>query len=781
MSLKRSIGRYLIALATILALPSLSIPGLAADLEANEAQAAGPDSPIPPRFIYAVTAAGTLLVYRDDSTDAAANWLAQAVATPPITGVNWANFAQVFAGGDGIIYAVDNAGSLHCFRLIDPYRNAVAMSWSADSNSIIGAPGFWTGIKAAGLSRMTFGRDGFGTASSSLVRAIWSACCNTGGTFWEHGWQAGGLVEPNFLNWTHADNGTPGAYYPPPLPGPTYPNVFEGGGGITYAIDATGNLLRFRIHPDGQWVNPDGTVVSAENAKPLQIGTGWSGFKFVTASPGEYLIEGYISTATQTPSGTVATLSVMPDTNMSRGSPFVVKVRASTFSPVYAVRLLQLHRDDDSATATPSGLIEGTAINGPFTAMAPAGGNFKKAENFTMHSTGAQWAGDIADIPVPSSAQPGIYAAELTTPSGGRYLAPFVVKPLPKSTPKNIAVIANVSTWNAYNQWGGSSRYFSWVNPGNENQPGQSPLDLSFERPFLETPPRDGAIPAIGLINRDPLAPNHETRAEVWITSWLSDLAAVNPKYAYDVFTDIDLDQGIPKLVKYKVMLIDTHPEYWSDNMRTNLEAYLNGGGHLVLIGGNGLYDRVTVTSAGNLHFQNGVGGYACGKQDSPIPCPGRDLFRYANTTYPNGRSERAVLGEAYETYVGFVDAAPFGLGNGYTVVDNMNPFLSSLSNGTQFGEAVFGLNNGQLAAGWEVDQYQPQCGDFPNGICTTSHSTLVGSPIASSTIGSDIVYRMIAGGGWVFAAGSITFGGVLAIDPTVQGIVKNALDYAIP
>ncbi len=775
MSLNTSISRFAFVLAIVLAVSSPHAAGLAADRETNEAQAVGPDSPIPPRFIYAITAAGSLLVYLDNSSDTAANWIAQAVPTPPIVGVNWANFGQVFAGGDGIIYAVDTAGSLHYFRLIDPYRNAVAMSWSADSNSIIGGTG-WNGISVVGLSRIAFGRDGSGTTSSSLVRAIW----NEAGAFYEHGWLAGGMVEPNFLNWTNAGNGRPAHYYPPTLPGPFqsdgYTNVFEGGGGITYAIDGSGNLFRFRIHPDGQWVNPDGSVVPDASAQPLQIGTGWSGFNFVTASPGEYLIEGYVSTATQTPSGTVATLSVMPGTK--------VKVRASTFSPVYAVKLLRLHRDDDSAT--PSGLIEGTHVNGPFTATAPAGGNFKKAENFTMHSTGAQWSGDIADIPVPSSAQPGIYAAELTTPSGGRYLAPFVVKPSPKSAPQKIAVIANVITWNAYNQWGGSSRYFSWVNPGLENTTGQVPLDLSFERPFLETPPLDGAIPAVGLINRDPLAPNHETRAEVWITSWLSDLAAVNPKYAYDVFSDIDLDQGIPNLPKYKVMVIDTHPEYWSDKMRTNIEAYLNAGGHLVLIAGNGLYDRVTVTSAGNLRFQNGVGGYACGAQGSLIPCPGRDLFRYANNAYPNGRSERAVLGEAYETYPGFVGAtATANNVLAYNVVDNGNPFLSGLSNGTQFG-AVAGLNNGLEAAGWEVDQYQWQCGDFPNGICTTSHNTLVGSIIASSPTfvstgaQSDIVYRPITGGGWVFAAGSITFGGVLAIDPTVQGIVKNALDYAI-
>jgi hypothetical protein len=774
MSLKRSIGRYLIALATILALPSLSIPGLAADLEANEAQAVGPDSPIPPRFIYAVTLAGSLLVYLDNSSDTAADWLAQAVPTPPIAGVNWANFAWVFAGGDGIIYAIDNAGSLHYFRLIDPYRNAVAMSWSADSNSIIGGTGWKTRIPAAGFSRFAPGRDGTGTASSSLVRAIWDETAPVSGAFYEHGWRAGGLVEPTASNWTNQGNGIADSYWGPPSPGTTGYDRFEGGGGITYAIDGSGNLLRFRIHPDGRWVNPDGTVVLDADAKPLQIATGWSGFRFVTASPGEYLIEGYVSTAEQTPSGTVATLSVSPGAK--------VKVRASTFSPTYAVRLLRLHRDDESAT--PSGLIEGAHVNGPFTATAPAGGNFKKAENFTMYSKGAQWSGDIDDIPVPSSAEPGIYAAELTTPIGGRYLAPFVVKPSPKSTPKNIVVIANVSSWNAYNLWGGSSRYNSLVNPALDDAQGQPPLDLSFERPFLDN--------AVGLINRDPLAPNHQTRAEVWITSWLSDLAAVNPKYAYDIFSDIDLDQGIPNLAKYKVMLIDTHPEYWSDNMRTNLEAYLNGGGHLVFIAGNGLYDRVTVTSAGTLRFQNGVGGSKCDPDQAsvPIPCPARDLFRYNNTTYPNGRSERAVLGEAYETYYNFVEATPFGIGKAYNVVDNMNPFLSTLNISQPFGD-VAGLNNGLKAAGWEVDQYQMpqppliQCGDFPLSMCTTSHSTLVGRPIASSPPfvsggQSDIVYRMITGGGWVFAAGSITFGGVLAIDPTVQGIVKNALDYAI-
>src|SRR6266700_731444 len=71
---------------------------------------AGPDDPVPYRHIYAVPKdgpfAGQLLVYVDNSSDTAPAWVAQAVPAPLITGVNWADFAYVFAGGDGVIYAV---------------------------------------------------------------------------------------------------------------------------------------------------------------------------------------------------------------------------------------------------------------------------------------------------------------------------------------------------------------------------------------------------------------------------------------------------------------------------------------------------------------------------------------------------------------------------------------------------------------------------------------------------------------------------------------------------
>jgi hypothetical protein len=160
-----------------------------------------------------------------------------------------------------------------------------------------------------------------------------------------------------------------------------------------------------------------------------------------------------------------------------------VKVRASTFSPQYTAKLLRLqrHTQDDGSTS-PSGLIDGMVVGTPVTVSVPVGGNFKKVQNPGMYSTGANWTSDGADISLPSDATSGLYGVELTTPSGGRYVAPFVVKPAPSQTPRNIAVIANVNTWNAYNEWGGTSRYFTVQFPELIDTAGQPSFDLSYER-----------------------------------------------------------------------------------------------------------------------------------------------------------------------------------------------------------------------------------------------------------------------------------------------------------
>src|SRR6266545_1791432 len=64
------------------------------------------------RSIYAITAAGALLwypVWTDSSSPPSLDQGRQ-------IGVGWAAFSHAFAGGDGIIYAVDEDGALRWYR-----------------------------------------------------------------------------------------------------------------------------------------------------------------------------------------------------------------------------------------------------------------------------------------------------------------------------------------------------------------------------------------------------------------------------------------------------------------------------------------------------------------------------------------------------------------------------------------------------------------------------------------------------------------------------------------
>ena len=69
--------------------------------------------------------------------------------------------------------------------------------------------------------------------------------------------------------------------------------------------------------------------------------------------------------------------------------------------------------------------------------------------------------------------------------------------------------------------------------------------------------------------------------------------------HRYDVVTDEDLHaEGLELLASYKVVLTPTHPEYQSRETMDALAAYLERGGRLMYLGGNGFYWRVAAHPA---------------------------------------------------------------------------------------------------------------------------------------------------------------------------------------
>ena len=74
-------------------------------------------------------------------------------------------------------------------------------------------------------------------------------------------------------------------------------------------------------------------------------------------------------------------------------------------------------------------------------------------------------------------------------------------------------------------------------------------------------------------------------------------------QFDVDFFTDEDLHfEGAAALTPYKVVMTATHPEYYSIEMLNGLRSYLNSGGRLMYLGGNGFYWVTPMDPTGPLH-----------------------------------------------------------------------------------------------------------------------------------------------------------------------------------
>lgn len=168
-------------------------------------------------------------------------------------------------------------------------------------------------------------------------------------------------------------------------------------------------------------------------------------------------------------------------------------------------------------------------------------------------------------ITIPSDWVSGAYIAKLTTgqaPIKNRYIL-FVVRE--DSRPANHNFQLSVTTSQAYNNWGGKSLY-------SANSTGGAARVVSFNRPFT-----DGSGTGIFL--------------------WRYEYAAVRflEREGYDVSytTNIDAHRRGNLLLKFKSFLSIGHDEYWSWEMRANVEAARAAGVSLGFFSANTCYWQV--------------------------------------------------------------------------------------------------------------------------------------------------------------------------------------------
>ena len=665
-------------------------------------------------IISAVTDIGDLLYYRDEARNGTISWSFGGAGQR--IGNGWGNFLHVFSGDDGIIYAIAANGDLLYYR--DEARNGTAHwsfggtgqkignGWNSFTTVFSGGNGIIYAIAANG--DLLYYRD---EARNGTAR--WSF----GGT--------GQKIGNGWSNFRHVFAGGDGVIYAVTPDGDllyykdearngmarwsfggagkkigngwaSFAAVFSGGNGIIYAITVDGFLYYYRDEAR------DGTARWAYNGIGQQIGSGWF-LQQQTAG-----VEGYC-----TP------LSIAP------GETIEFKISAGEDYQVLYVRLKQ--QDDGSlglSVAEPIGVNAGVQ-NTPAAAW----------------QNGCGWQSSIT-LDVPLDWQSGIYAAQCTDSSGNNTYIVFVVKPILEQRNK-IAVLANINTWNAYNSWGGRSKY-------------DGATVGSFARPNPSTSPiDDGAL-------------NHVTRAELWVLSWLEEAG-----YSVDVYSDYDFHSGIEDFGNYKALILSTHPEYWTVEMLDNLEAYLAAGGNLLYLGGNGIFERCVYNEDADALLFWG--------DDSSL---GRDRNYFRNMTPP--RPERAILGVGfvYNNYLTVSPPAP------YKIEMAEHHFFegTGLANGDFIGQN--GLNG--PASGWEIDT--SDSASAPDGVIVTAWADNDrGSPPSNIQVlarganqsvqgpyTAHMTYYETDSGGFVFSAGSLCFGGSLVQDISLQTIVKNALNQCL-
>ena len=159
---------------------------------------------------------------------------------------------------------------------------------------------------------------------------------------------------------------------------------------------------------------------------------------------------------------------------------------------------------------------------------------------------------------------PGDYLFKLVADGGQRYM-PLTVR---DDASRAALVIQNdVTTWQAYNLWGGYDLY-----KGPEGSAATRSRVVSYDRPY--DPAGEGAGDFLG--NEYPLVRLVEALG-LDVTYW----------------TDLDLHEHPERLLAHRALVSLGHDEYWSTRMRRGAEAARDHGVNLAFLGANAVFRHI--------------------------------------------------------------------------------------------------------------------------------------------------------------------------------------------
>lgn len=344
----------------------------------------------------------------------------------------------------------------------------------------------------------------------------------------------------------------------------------------------------------------------------------------------------------------------------------------------------------------------------------------------------------------------GIYLVKLTgNQSGKQSYVVFVVRD--DARPSDLLFQSSVTTFQAYNGWGGKSLYFA-------NSPSGGARVVSFNRPYDASYGGGGAGELF-------VANFNKAGWEYNMLRWLE-------REGYDVTyaTDVDTHEQAGLLLSHKAFLSVGHDEYWTWPMRDHVEAARDQGVHLGFFGSNVSYWQVrlepsAVTGAPNRTMV----GYKNAAGNDPFARDGiASNDRYVTALFRDARVSRP---ESSMVGVGWV----YNTINGDIVVSNAGHWAFA-GTGLQNGDRLRGL------LGYEVDAV---FAGSPASLVRLAQSTFT-TPNAG-TITAHMTIYAAPGGALVFATGSNQWAWGLddynapqrrtsRLNPAAQQITRNVL-----
>ena len=326
----------------------------------------------------------------------------------------------------------------------------------------------------------------------------------------------------------------------------------------------------------------------------------------------------------------------------------------------------------------------------------------------------------------------GLYLAVLTNGNGAQTYINFIVKSAKPGTAAAMLLCWPVTTCQAYNSNAGKSLY---PTESCERYP-----RVSFDRPT-------------------DWGNAHALPFWRWI---------VEQGYSFDACTSIDLHEAPDFLAEYQLLVSIGHDEYWSKEMRDNVENFVANGGNVAFFSGNTCWWQV--------RLEDDYRTIVCHKSALDDPLTGIDNERVTTNwaSAPVNRPENLLTGVSYRTGAQSSDPPPV-VGYQVLAADHWVFAGTDLNNGDSFAAG---------ALGYETDAAELTTANgatCPTGRDGTPENfvALANADLRSwrdDKTGGWATMGLYTNGGAVFTAGTIEWANALADEVTAQ-VTRNVIE----